>query len=273
MSDPAKEQDLAEGHREVVERLWSEPLIEEVAERLPLAESGSMLVAESRCGLLPIRLDARLGEGVRLIALDSSRAMLDQARERADEEAVARQIFFVPQKVDAISYADGVFDVSVCLNGLVTGRQLQEGLAELSRVSASGGYLAVAVPLVSSFGAFYDLLGEAFLAEGQDERAGRLDEFKRTLIEPERLVEVAEEAGLEIEEVVRLSWPLEFRNGTDFLHSPIVRETFFPQWLGMLPSADREPLLRYIGDAIDTYWNDRIFSTGVEAGFLVARVP
>ena len=272
MEDPATEQQIADAHRSVVEPLWTEPLFEKVSEAVALAESGTQLVAEARCGYLPMQFRGELDEAVRLIALDPKRAMLDEARERAGEDS-DQQIFYIPERVDSISYADDVFDSTVCFNGLITVRQADEGIEELARVTVPGGCVSVAVPLAASFQLFYDMLDEAFRAHEMTEKLARLDNLRDSFVRPPRMVALAEEAGLQVEEIRQLEWSVSFDTGREFLYSPLVRETFFPHWIGLISAPDRDRVMRYIGEAIDTYFDERPIETNVAAGFMVARKP
>jgi SAM-dependent methyltransferase len=270
MEEPANDYEQAEEHREVVEPLWTRPLLDGIADDIPLADEGTQLVAEVRAGVVAIDLVDRLEEDVRMIALDPVRAMLDAARERAGERGID-QIFFVPERVDAISYADDVFDASVCLNGFVTARQVSEGIDELARVTADGGPVAVVGALGDSFELFYDLLDEAFRAHDLEERLEKIDSLRESLISPARLVAAAHEADLEVEHVEGIEWTLTFERSSEFLHSPLVRETFFPHWTGIISSPNRDQVLRYVGDALDTYWRHRDIETDLRAGFMIAR--
>lgn len=272
MEDPENEQKVAEAHRTAIEPLWTEPLMEQIGERLPLAEQGTQLVAEARCGFIPLQLQKRLDSSIRMIALDPKRTMLDAARNRGGDEET-EQIFFVPERVDAISYADGVFDASICCDGIVTAHQAEEGLGELARVTVSGGRVALAAPLGSSFQLFYDMLDEAMRAHETADRLERVENLRETLLSPVRMTAIADELGLIVEQVTELEWTVAFERGWEFLHSPLIRETFFPHWMGAVSSPNRDRVMRYMEDAIDTYWRGRTLETNVTAGFLTAAVP
>ena len=132
----------AVAHKAIMEKLWTEPLVDAYLDEFPAAQGSTVLVAEARCGYIPSKWVHQLGESTRIIALDPSRSMLDQARQRIDED-LQRRIFFVPQRINKLSYADGVFKGAVCLNGVSTRLQLQEGLAELARVVEPGTWISV----------------------------------------------------------------------------------------------------------------------------------
>ena len=271
MEDPSNEQQVAERYREDVEPLYAAPIYEEIGGELPLAEEGTQLIAEARCGYIPLKVRPRLQESVRMIALDPTRAMLDSARQRAEEAGCADGIFFIPERVDSISYADGVFQSAICLEGMVTVRQAEEGLEELGRVTVQGGAIATAYPLGSSFEVVYEMLDEALRAHDMEGRLERLDELRETLISPARLMAVAEETNVEVDSVERVEWTLEFDRGREFLHAPIVREIFFPHWVGVISSRRRDQVMRYVAEAIDTYWDSRTFQTTMSVAFLLGR--
>ncbi len=272
MSDPANEHQSALAHREVVEPLWTAPVYEACGITEQSIDPGvSVLVAESRCGYIPVTWAPTLPEDVRVIALDPSRAMLDQARQRIDEE-LARRVFFVPQRSDNLTYADDVFRTSLCLNGLTTMRHVREATSELARVTQQGGSVIVATPLRECFSEFYDIFDEALRAHHLHDVLGRLHQLQGSFMTPGRLASVAEDAGLHDPQVHEVSWDVEFESGQHLLMSPLVRETYFPQWIGVVRSSDREPVLRYIADAIDMYWHDRPFVSQMRAGVLRGMV-
>jgi SAM-dependent methyltransferase len=269
MNDSSDNFEQAVAHKAVVEKLWSEPLFEACRDLLPTPEGATVLVAEARCGYVPLQLVEMLEDDTRVIALDSHGSMLDLARKRAEGGDAEDRIYFVAQHVNNLSYADDVFQAGVCMAGLQTGRQAKEGIAELARVTSNGGKVVVAAPLGTSFPEFYDLLDEALRSHGMPEVLPRVERMGRSLLSPGSLGHIANESELTDVSVEKLSWKLGFDGGRDFLHSPLVRETFFPHWLGLIRSSDREPILRYISDAIDTYWHGKRFETSIEAAVVV----
>lgn len=268
MSDNEHQQVV--GHKEVVERLWTTPVFTAMQPLLQDMPGGAtVLVAESRCGYIPIQLSSILPEDTRIIALDSSRSMLDQARGRVDD-VLSRRMFFIPQRLNSISYADEVFRLCICAHGVITQRQLREGLAELCRVSSPGATILLATPMLTSFPEMYDMFDEALRAHQLHDVLGRLYELKTSFINVATLHDMAEECGLHDARVEEISWEISFKSGQELLMSPLIRETFFPHWIGVIRSSDRDPILRYLADAIDTYWHRESIRCSVHAGLLNA---
>lgn len=269
MISEANEHQAAIEHREVVERLWTKPVFEACDPVSAIPDASSVLIAEARCGYIPEMMKPKLPTDARIIALDPSRAMLDQARARFEDES-ASNIFFVPQAVNKIAYADEVFRAVICLNGLVSVDETKRGLSELARVTGPGGTLMVAVPMQGSFPEFYDILDEAFRAHKLHDVLGRMYKLRQSFVTPSHLHELAQEASLIDPVIHEISWDVSFDSGHALLQSPLVRETFFPHWMNIIRSSDREPILRYVTDAIDTYWHNREFRCKVVAGCLTA---
>ncbi len=269
MSDAAEHPQIR-AHREVVERLWTEPVLDLCADELPVPDDATVLSAESRCGAVLLRWLQNLPSATRMMALDSSGPMLDEARSRIDEDEQQR-IYFVQQRVGSLTYADGVFDGAVCFHGIVTSRQASEGLGELSRVISENGKVVACFPLMESFSEFYDLLDEALRACGLEDVLLRLDELRDNLLSPARIATIASQAGLDGVEISELNWEVAFSNGREYLYSPLIQETFFPHWIGAIRSSERDDVLAYISDAIDTYWDEQMLTTEVRAALLVAE--
>ncbi|MGM0558272.1 MAG: class I SAM-dependent methyltransferase [Myxococcota bacterium] len=271
MEESEAENEAVVAHREVVERLWTAPLLDAAGDLLPFPSEATVLIAAARCGRVPLYFDEHLSEDSRIIAVENNRDFLDEARSRAEEAGVDR-IFFVGQRPTDLSYADGVFKGVVCLNGLVTSRQVEEATAELARVASDGGRLTVAAPLVSSFDVFYDMLEEALRQHDLNHVRDRVGELRDSLMTSARLLRSAKDNGLVDIEISEFEWEVGFDSGLDFLQSPLLRETFFPHWIGIIRSSERDTVLRYIADAIDTYWHEREFSATVRASVLTASI-
>ena len=254
----------AEAH-ELLERLWCEPLLKAAA--LPEVTQGSALVAEARAGYVASAWAEALPEAIRVVALDPSRAMLDVARSRLPE-ALSGRLFFVPQAVEKLSYADGVFHAAVCLEGLHTAEQAERALTELARVVQPGGAVRISAPSSSSFSACYDMVHEALLAHDLEASASRLRELRQALITPEALYRMARELGLHDLEVSRQRWEVRFNSGAELVSSPLIRQTFLTHWIGSIRASEREPVMRYVIDALDTYFHNRPLLLDVEAATL-----
>jgi SAM-dependent methyltransferase len=260
----------AEVHRAVLEPLWTQPLfrafdVDGFAEGVE-----SLLIAESRCGYVPEQLVGSMSPGTRIMTLESSRAMLEQARQRI-EDITDRRVFYTAQAVTGLSYADGVFDGTVCLDGLATIRLLRLGLSELARVTSMGGKVVIGVPLAGAFGSVYDLFDEALRANQLSDVVERMYLLRQELIGYSHLLDTATEFGLHDLQIREVGWEVSFASGRDLTTSPLLGSLFMSYWLGTLRAEDRQPVLDRIEEAVDVYWKDSSFTTTVRAACLTGR--
>lgn len=254
----------ADEHIASTEPLWTIPVFDVCLDHLPTPSGATVLSAESRCGHVPGRWAERLPDDTRLIALDPSRQLLDRARERVDASK-HRRVFFMSQRVAALSYADGVFKGAACVHGLTTMTQAVEGLAELARVTDRGGKVVIAAPLASALPEVYDLFDEAFRINRLDDQLARFIAARQTFVDGAALEQAAAERGLRDVGTAQVEWRLAFERGGAMIRSALLRETFFPHWMGAISPPSRDPILRALARAIDTYFVDESFTTTMRA--------
>ena len=224
--------------------------------------SPNVLVAEARTGHLLEQLSLVLPERARLMAVEPTSEMLDEARRRMEE--VDRRVFFSTQSMTKLSYTDGVFDLVFCGNGMLTRTDLRRAGRELVRVLKGSGDLYLALPMEGSFELFTDLFQEAILRlELRDLEQG-LAGYKEALLAEAALAQ--ELAALGVVELSRevLNFEVGFENAEDFLFSSFMERLYLPRWLAICSDTEvRERVFEDIAGAIDTYFSGPI-ETAVE---------
>jgi ubiquinone/menaquinone biosynthesis C-methylase UbiE len=163
-ADPERWQ-LEEASAEAYERYavasWSRPLAEELV-ALAAPHDGER-VLDVACGTgIVARLAAQtVGERGSVVGVDLNDGMLDVAR--AQKDAGRAAIDWRQGDAEALPVADEAFDVVVCQQGLQFFPRRGAALAEMRRVLAPGGRLALSVmrPIVhnAGWGALADALG------------------------------------------------------------------------------------------------------------------
>ena len=129
----------------IVARIFGLAVEEELAAILEAARlDGSHRVLDLACGpgLHTRPIARRLVKG-RIVGLDLSRPMLDQARENARREHLSN-LDLVRASALALPFADGVFDVVNCCGALHLFPDADLALREVARVLARGGRFTVA---------------------------------------------------------------------------------------------------------------------------------
>lgn len=270
MYDRLDEHQQTLAHQAVTENLWTRPLLDTLLPKLGTIDGQSILIAESRCGYMPVRMASVIDPDTRVMALEPSRAMLDEARQRVPEDQSGR-IFFVSQPVHALSYADDVFRCAMCLHGLNTLEELRAGFSELVRVTQRGGRIVLAVPAQGSFSEVVDMFREAMTAHALDSALLRLEDHINTqLITQGVLLSLAHEFGLHNIDISMHTWKLNFKTGQQVMSSALLSETLLPQWISVIRNTERDLVAEHVIRAIDTYFEGMPFSCEVQALSLVA---
>src|SRR5262245_63224698 len=93
----------------------------------------------------------------RIIAIDPSSPMLDEARRKSGRLSGKRIFFRSEAATPKLAFADDVYDLVVCNAGLDDFDDPEQALREFARVTKAGGRVAVSLPLAGTYGEFYDL--------------------------------------------------------------------------------------------------------------------
>lgn len=109
--------------------------------RAPPPRSGAMLDVCCGTGDLALAYAAKSGPGVRIVASDFCRPMLDRGVEKA--RRAGRPIEWVEADAQALPFPAASFDLVTVAFGLRNIADTQAGLAEMARVCRPGGTLAI----------------------------------------------------------------------------------------------------------------------------------
>jgi ubiquinone/menaquinone biosynthesis C-methylase UbiE len=108
---------------------------------LPVSRGARILDAGCGTGLLTLALVRAVGFPVSITALDLSSTSIEAARKAlADSRGRKRDVTFAQGNLLSLPFADGSLDL-VVTSGALEYVPLPDGLAEISRVMAPGGYL------------------------------------------------------------------------------------------------------------------------------------
>ena len=262
--------DLARSYATSVEPLWDAAILECMQPYLPTPPGSTLLVA--RCGAgRACQVLVETVANARIMAVDPSRDMLDEARARF-EESDGHSVFFNCQSARQLSYATGVFAQAVCLNGHGAGRRFDNLVAELNRVVRSSGMLAIAAPMGSSVALFCDLLAEALWALDQPEILVKLGEYRSRLLEADGFRASVTNRGSTIlgSGSLRITLPLE--SVDRLLLAPLMQHLFISDWLDLLPAPQpRNRLLADVLHRLGSYVNELPFHIDIDAEWLVAE--
>jgi ubiquinone/menaquinone biosynthesis C-methylase UbiE len=226
-------------------------------------------------GYPAVEIIRRMPEGARLIAIDDSSAMLDIARKKV-EEMGAKNVFFRSESAaPRLSFADEVYDMVVCNLGLSDFKDPQRALADFARVTKSGGEVRCTLPLLGTFGEFYDIYREVLIKHDKHEILERLNEqMHSTFWSSDDCYAWLESAGLESAMVEIDEFTMLFRSSREFFFSPVIEFGPLSDWKRAAGRGqEMQDIFWYIKEAIDAYYEGRAFEVTVRAGMLKGTKP
>jgi ubiquinone/menaquinone biosynthesis C-methylase UbiE len=255
--------------------VWAERFGRMLLRDLVLPPRCQVLDVACGTGYPAVEIVRRMGDGSRLIALDSSSAMLDVARRKMTDMG-AKGVFFRTENADSrLSFADDVYDVVVCNLGVGEMSAPRAALTDFARVTKPGGDVRCTLPVEGSFQEFFDIYREVLTKHDKHELLARLDEHVAavypTVARCERWLAGAGLVGVEIE-IERFT--MLFRSSREFFFAPVIEYGPLPEWKALAGKGqEMQDVFWYIKEAIDAYFADRAFEVTVVACCLRGKKP
>jgi ubiquinone/menaquinone biosynthesis C-methylase UbiE len=272
VSQHEHDKELAYLHDLYIAPDWGERFAELVDEHVKLPKEGRALYVAAGTGSHALALKERAGADVTLIGVDESEARLQLARAKAAAVKLGAETEFRLTQLEALDFEDDQFDLVVGDASLVTPDRLPEMLAEMVRVAAPGGTVALNLPTASSFGEFFSIYWEALGNAGLLDEASLVEHLITelpTITDVERL---ATREGLdEVQSWMQIE-EFDYASGTEFLNAPLVKEFLLRNWLEPLADEDEHArVLAAITEIIDEERHEGEFSLSIKATLVVGQ--
>ncbi|HVF89694.1 MAG TPA: class I SAM-dependent methyltransferase [Blastocatellia bacterium] len=223
-------------------------LINETA-RIPV--EGRILDVNTGTGSHAIELATQLkGEG-EVIGVDPHPERLEIARAKALVKKL-EAISFQEASPTALPFGEGEFDAVIGDASLVPSGQVGEVLSEMLRVAKPGAKVVLKLATRGSFDEFFSIYWEALLGLGIVEEVwASLEAFIKERPTVSDAVEHAKEIGLRKADSVSSREEFAFETGSEFLESPLIRDTFLSTWLSIVPEEQRGEVSDRIASIIE----------------------
>lgn len=268
---PKTEKELAFLHDLYVATDWGERFAELVDEHVRLPERGQALYVGSGTGGHALALGDRAGKEVSLVCVDESPERLELARVKA-EAVKDTTTEFRHALVEALPFEDEQFDLVVGDASLVAPERVPEMLAEMVRVAAHGGTVALTLATASSFGEFFSIYWEALANKGFNEQAEGVGSLINELPTVSDFEELTAREGLDAVESWTRVEEFDYESGEEFLNSPLVRDFLLGRWVEALPDEDaRDEVLTEVARIINDERREADFALSVKATIVVGR--
>lgn len=270
MSTNKSDQELAFLKDLYVATDWGERFAKLVDEHVELPKKGRALYVDSGTGGHALAMQERAGDKLTFVCTDESEECLELARAKA--VAVNSQVEFHRTQLESLGFEDDQFNLVIGDASLVAVERLPEMIAEMIRVAAPGGTVALSLPTSSSFGEFFSVYWEALRAAGLETHEYAAEELITELPTISAVEAIAEREGLE----AIASWmsieEFDYESGEEFLNSPLITDFLLKRWLSSLPDEETQArVTKEIERIIDEERSDMDFTLSVKATLVVGR--
>lgn len=272
MSTGKSERELAFLHDLYVAPDWGERFAELIDEHVSLPKTGSALYVAAGTGGHALALQERAGQDFTLVCVDESGERVALAQAKAKAVKTLAQVDFRTSQLEALAFEDDAFDLVVGDASMIASERLPEILAEMVRVAAPAGRVALNVTTASSFGEFFSVYWEALSNVGFEEHAPGVEMFIKELPTVSHVESLAARESLDEIESWTQKEEFNFTSGEEFINSPLVRYFLVERWLEPLPDDEaRERVLNEVARIIDEERLDGEFTLSVKATIVAGR--
>lgn len=221
---------------------WGERFAELIDEHLVLPKKGRALYVAAGTGGHVIALQERAGKELSFVAVDESEENLELARVKA-KATEKDPVQFSCERPDQLTLADDQFNLVIGDGSLIHSLRIPEVFAEMVRVAAPGGGVALVLPTFSSFGEFFSIYWEALHNLGLIDHEGDVESLITILPSVSKLEEIGELTGLEnVTGETRIE-EFDFETAEGFFSAPLVADFLLPIWFGTLPPESHQQVI------------------------------
>jgi len=262
--------ELAFIHELFVATDWGERFAELIDNHVKLPKQGRVLYVGSNTGGHALALMERGKADLSFVCTDENEESLELARVKA-KTAGNQSSEFRKEMVDGLSLSDDDFVLVIADGSLVHSERIPEMFAELVRVAAPGGTVALALPSYSSFGEFFSIYWEALHNQGLIDHESDVEGLITVLPSVSALEEMAERAGLEDIASTTTIEEFDYESAEKFLQEPLIADFLLPAWLETLPEESRGEVEAEIGRLINEDSSGGAFALTMKATIVTGK--
>jgi ubiquinone/menaquinone biosynthesis C-methylase UbiE len=252
--------------------IWSQKFGKLMLRHLALPAKAMVLDVGCGTGYPALDILKRMDDQGRLIAIDASSPMLDEARAKAGPLSGKRIFFRSENALPKLSFADDVYDLVVCNAALQDFEDPEPAVRDFSRVTKPGGRVIVTLPLAGTFEEFFDIFREVLIKQDRGDAIDRLDAYLTRFPALEQAEGWFEDAGLTDVQSEFETFRLLFKSSREFFFAPIIEYGPLIDWKAIAGKGKQmQDVFWEAKTAIDSYFSGGSFAVTVVAGCIRGR--
>jgi ubiquinone/menaquinone biosynthesis C-methylase UbiE len=267
-----KEDKLAKLYDAEILPIWGRRFGRMLLRDLTLPPKAMVLDVGCGTGYPSLEILRRMDDQGRIIAIDSSSPLLDEARTKAGKLSGRRIFFRSETALPKLPFADEVYDLVVSNAGLAEFDDPELAIRDFHRVAKEGGRVAVSLPLAGTFGEFFDILREVLIKQDRPDAIDRLDAHLVRYAPLEQAEAWFEDAGLSEVRSEHEVFTLLFKSSREFFFAPIIEYGPLAGWKLIAGKGQvMQDVFWHCKQAIDAYFAGSSFAVTVVAGCVTGR--
>ena len=267
-----KEDKLAKIYDAEVVPIWSRRFGRMLLRDLTVPNKAMVLDVNCGSGYPALEILKRMDEQGRIIAIDTSSPLLDEARTKAGKLSGKRIFFRSESNLPKLPFTEEVYDLVIANAGVQQLDDPEPAVRECARVAKVGGQVVATYPLAGTFGEFYDLFREVLIKGDYKDAIDRLDAYLVRYPPLEQAVAWFEDAGLTDVTTEYESFTLLFKSSREFFFAPIIEYGPLSSWKTIAGKGQQmQDVFWQTKASIDAYFRGSAFAVTVFAGCVRGR--
>jgi ubiquinone/menaquinone biosynthesis C-methylase UbiE len=252
--------------------IWSRRFGKLLLRDLALPPKAMVLDVGCGTGYPALEILSKMDAEGRIIAIDPSSPMLDEARTKAGRLSGKRIFFRSEAATPKLVFADDVYDLVVCNAGLDEFDDPERAIREFARVAKPGGRVAVTLPLAGTYNEFFDLYREVLAKLDRQDAIDRLDAHMTQYPPLEQVEAWFEDAGLVDVKGEWDTFTLLFKSSREFFFAPLIEYGPLAAWKAIAGKGQpMQDAFWHLKSTIDAYYAGGSFAVTVNAGIVRGR--
>jgi ubiquinone/menaquinone biosynthesis C-methylase UbiE len=246
---------LAKLYDQEILPIWSKRFGRLLMRELALPPKAMVLDVGCGTGYPSLEILRKMDDQSRIIAIDSSSPMLDEARKKAGALSGKRIFFRSENAVPKLPFTNDVYDLTISNAGLQEVEDPELAIREFARVTKPDGRVVVTLPLAGTWGEFFDIFREVLIKQDRQDAIDRLDAYLSRYPPLEQAQAWFEDTGLVDLDSDYDQFTLLFRSAREFFFAPIVEYGALGDWKAIAGKGDQmQKVFWECKAAIDSYF-------------------
>lgn len=243
---------------------WTLRFTDLVDKHLGFSDDAMILYLNAGTGNHAIEIGRKIGKDAELHAVCEDAELMKIARDKG--AATKSPVEFSMKEFDPESFGAVLADAS-----FVEPSALGEFIRDTVNLAEKGAKVAFFTPTSGSFGEVYSLLWEVFFKADLGEHGHAAEDLITEIPTVAAVEETARNAGLTGITTHTAIEMFEFKNGAEFIASPLVENFLMPNWLRSVREKDREKATKSLAALVDAEDGDLSFRFTVKATLVVGE--